>query len=281
MNTRISLAYSPCPNDTFIFYALAHGRIYLEGLSFDICLEDVETLNQAAEKGRFAVSKLSFGALGHLGQTYGLLRSGAALGRGCGPLIVARPDFKLKYMESARVAVPGLWTTARLLLGLFAPEVRNLMPMAFDQIMPATAKGDVDAGVIIHEGRFTYPAYGLVKIVDLGQWWENKTGLPIPLGGIAVHRDLGPELAGRIEKVIRNSTAWAIDHPDETTAYIQAHAQEMAPEVICQHIGLYVNNFTLDMGLEGEAATAALFTQARAAGFFQDDSVPVFATSRR
>lgn len=278
MPTRLSLGYSPCPNDTFLFYALAHRRLDLSGLAFDIRLEDVETLNQAAERGEFAVSKLSFGALGHLQGTYGLLRSGAALGRGCGPLIVARPDFKPEMLIDAAVAVPGMWTTARLLLGLYAPEIRDLTAMPFDRIMPAVADGSVDAGVIIHEGRFTYPNHGLISIMDLGEWWEGRTGLPIPLGGIAVRRDLGADLADRIERAIRDSVAWAFDHPAETEDYVRAHAQEMAPEVVRQHIELYVNDFTLDLGSEGSAAVSALFDEARSKGFFPENRGPLFSS---
>jgi len=279
MTRRLSLAYSPCPNDTFLFYALARRRIDLAGLAFDIRLEDVETLNRAAERGEFAVSKLSFGALGHLREKYGLLRGGAALGRGCGPLIVARPGFEPDRLADAVVAVPGMWTTARLLLGLYAPAVRDPKPMPFDRIMPAAADGSVDAGVIIHEGRFTYPEYGLIRVMDLGEWWESRTGLPIPLGGIAVRRDLGPDLARRIEGAVRDSVSWAFDHPGEADGYIRHHAQEMAPDVIRRHIELYVNDFTLDLGKEGEAAVAALFAEARSKGFFPETSVPLFASN--
>jgi len=277
MTTRLSLAYSPCPNDTFLFYALAHNRIDLSGLAFDIQLADVETLNQAAERGEFAVSKLSFGALGHLQQTYGLLRSGAALGRGCGPLIVTRPGFDPEHLATTAVAVPGLWTTARLLLGFYAPDLSAPHPMPFERIMPAVADGTVDAGVIIHEGRFTYPSYGLVKLVDLGEWWEGRTGLPIPLGGIAVRRELGAELAGRIQRAIKKSVAWAFAHPEETDGYVRDHAQEMAPDVVRQHIELYVNDFTLELGEEGEAAVTALFVKARSKGFFPAQNAPLFA----
>ncbi len=278
MTRRLSLAYSPCPNDTFLFYALAHRRIGLPGLAFDIRLEDVETLNRAAACGEFAVSKLSFGALGHLQGTYGLLRSGAALGRGCGPLVVARPGFAPDRLADAVVAVPGMWTTARLLLGLFAPAVKDPTPMPFGRIMPAVADGSVDAGVIIHEGRFTYPEYGLIPIMDLGEWWEGRTGLPIPLGGIAVRRDLGADLAGRIERAIRDSVAWAFDHPTETEDYVRAHAQEMAPEVVRRHIELYVNDFTLDLGNGGVAAVTALFDEARSKGFFPETRGPLFSS---
>jgi 1,4-dihydroxy-6-naphthoate synthase len=277
MAIRLSLAYSPCPNDTFLFYALAHRRIDLPDIDFGIHLEDVETLNRAAARGSYAISKLSFGALGHLQQTYGLLRSGAALGRGCGPILVARPGFEPEKLTSAAVAVPGMWTTARLLLGLYAPEIDDPIPMPFDRIMPAVADKTVEAGVIIHEGRFTYPAYGLVNITDLGQWWEKRTGLPIPLGGIAVRRDLGAGLAGRIEGAIRDSVARAFDHPGEADAYIRAHAQEMDPEVVRQHIDLYVNQFTLDLGREGEDAVSRLFAEGRAAGFFPETGAPLFA----
>lgn len=261
-NIELSLAYSPCPNDTFIFHALAERRVDMRGLSFTIDLADVEALNQAATGGVYAVSKLSFAAIGHLQGRYRILESGAALGRGCGPLIVARPDFDPQRLTDARIAVPGLWTTANLLLGLYLGGTRPVEAMAFDQIMSAVAGGDVEAGVIIHEGRFTYPDHDLVCLQDLGQWWEDRTGHPIPLGAIAVRRDINQETAGRINAVIRESIEYAHTNEKASQAYIRQHAQEMAPEVIRQHIDLYVNRFSLHLGMEGRQAVKTLFTMA-------------------
>lgn len=261
-NIELSLAYSPCPNDTFIFHALAERRVDMRGLSFTIDLADVEALNQAATGGVYAVSKLSFAAIGHLQGRYRILESGAALGRGCGPLIVARPDFDPQRLTDARIAVPGLWTTANLLLGLYLGGTRPVETMTFDQIMSAVAGGDVDAGVIIHEGRFTYPDHDLVCLQDLGQWWEDRTGHPIPLGAIAVRRDINQETAGRINAVIRESIEYAHTNGKAAQDYIRQHAQEMAPEVIRQHIDLYVNRFSLQLGTEGRQAVKTLFAMA-------------------
>lgn len=190
MARHLTLGYSTCPNDTFIFHALAHGRVDLKGLTYDIRLADVEALNQKASTGLLDISKLSFAAIGHLLDTYGLLHSGAALGRGCGPLIVAKPGVDLSALGHFPVAVPGAWTTAALLLTLFSPRPVQTVPMTFDRIMPAIQNGEMKMGVIIHEGRFTYEAYGLTCLTDLGQWWETETGLPIPLGGIVARRNL-------------------------------------------------------------------------------------------
>jgi len=258
----LSLAYSTCPNDTFIFHALAKRLVNMRGLAFTIDLADVEALNRAAAKGVYAVSKLSFAAIGHLQGRYRMLESGAALGRGCGPLIVARPDFNPQRLAEAKIAVPGHWTTANLLLGLYVGRKLPVEAMTFDRIMPAVASGAVDAGVIIHEGRFTYPAYNLTRLVDLGQWWEEETGLPIPLGAIAVREDVGPETAERISDIIRRSIEYAHANGRASEDYIRAHAIEMAPEVIRQHIELYVNPFTLQLGTEGKKAVAELFSMA-------------------
>lgn len=274
---NLSLAYSPCPNDTYIFYALAHGKIRMENLEFDIRLNDVEVLNQAAKAGAADISKLSFAALGHLLDAYGLLRTGAALGRGCGPLVVGRPGADLRQLSEAAVAVPGLWTTAHLLLGLFCPTRPRTLPMRFDRIMPTVAEGSVDFGVIIHEGRFTYEEYGLVNLLDLGAWWESETGLPIPLGGIAARRSLPPEVIQKTETGIRESILYARSHPEETRAYVRAHAQELSDRVKDQHIRLYVNDFSLDIGESGTAAVWALFSRAREKGLLPAGPKNLFA----
>jgi len=277
----LSLAYSPCPNDTYIFYALAHRKIDLGDLNFDITLNDVEHLNQAARNGSVDVSKLSFAAIGHLTYDYGLLRTGAALGRGCGPLIVARPGTDLSLIHRSRIAIPGEWTTANLLLGLFMEQKPNATAMRFDDIMPAVSDCRYDFGVIIHEGRFTYQNYGLECLVDLGQWWEAKTGLPIPLGGIAVRRNLPETVIRRVETAIGQSIAYARCHPQEADAYIKAHAQELTESVIHQHVGLYVNDFSTDIGDQGESAIAALFDIAREKGILPKSRQPLFACGKK
>ncbi|MBC8200189.1 MAG: 1,4-dihydroxy-6-naphthoate synthase, partial [Desulfobacteraceae bacterium] len=248
MKQNLTLGYSTCPNDTFIFYALAHNLINSAGLAFKIELADVETLNQKARAGVFDVSKLSFAAMGHLLDRYGVLRSGSALGRGCGPLVVARPGFNLNRIDSKKIAVPGMWTTACMLLGLYLSKKPDVVPMPFDLIMPAVERGDLDFGVIIHEGRFTYKNYGLISLLDLGKWWEEKTSLPVPLGGIAIRRDMAHEIALSVETAIRESTLYGFKHRTETEGHVKRYAGEMSSDVIRRHIDLYVNDFTIEIG---------------------------------
>jgi 1,4-dihydroxy-6-naphthoate synthase len=275
-NKMLSLAYSPCPNDTYIFYALAHQKIPTGELGFHIALHDVEYLNQAARNNFFDISKLSFAAIGHLLDRYVLLNAGAALGRGCGPLIVARKGIDLGHLLKSKIVVPGLWTTALLLLSLFMESPPDVSPIPFDQIMPSIQAGKYDGGVIIHEGRFTYENYGLTCLLDLGQWWESKTSLPIPLGGIAIRRNMPKKIALQVEAAIRESIHYAHQHPHETDGYIQIHAQEMSCDVISQHIGLYVNEFSLDLGNQGIDAIETLFSMARAKGIIQDSGMELF-----
>ena len=273
----VSLGYSTCPNDTLAFYALAHNRIDLRRLDYRIELADVENLNQKARKGLLDVSKLSYAALGNLLDRYGLLRSGSALGRGCGPLIVAGPGVGLEALTRGPVAVPGMWTTAAMLLGLYASGPLHLKPMSFEKIMPALQKGAFAVGVIIHEGRFTYQDHGLSCLLDLGEWWEETTGLPIPLGCIAARRDLARETVRNVETAIRESVRYGMANHPEAMAYIAGHAQEMAPSVIDQHIRLYVNDFTLELGSEGEAAVKTLFRMAAQKGLLPKIRTPLFA----
>lgn len=273
----VSLAYSTCPNDTFLFHALAHKEIPLKGLAYSIFLDDVESLNQNAAQGTYDITKLSFAALGQLQDGYGLLRSGAALGRGCGPLVIARPDQDISKINQATIAVPGLHTTANLLLGLYLGHEPKSVPMVFDQVMPAVARGEYDFGVIIHEGRFTYPSYGLTQVVDLGAWWETETSLPIPLGGIAVKRDLPTQIIQIIEQTISDSVTYAFRHPTASAAYVKAHAQELADDVIRQHIHLYVNDFTVNLDQEGERAVTHFFDLARRKGMLPPSDKPLFA----
>ena len=267
----LTLGFSPCPNDTFIFHALVHGVVEAGGFRFAPRLEDVETLNRLAAGAALDVTKVSYGALPHLLGDYVLLRSGGALGRGCGPLVVSREPLDAAELGGKRIAIPGAHTTANLLLRLFAPDAPPGVERVYSDIMPAVARGEVDAGLIIHESRFTYREHGLVKVVDLGEWWERETGLPIPLGGILARRALGETAIRQIDAAIRRSVEHAFAHPGASAAYVRAHAQEMDDEVTRQHIELYVNAFSADVGDEGERAVEALFARARAAGIVAAD----------
>jgi len=298
-NPALTIGYSPCPNDTFIFYALTHGLIELPEMELAApLLEDVETLNIWALEHRLDVTKLSFHALGHVLDEYCVLSAGSALGRGCGPLLVARGPLEICGSKPLRVAIPGRLTTAALLLRLYlsscsqamdgqvsqAPGMVQERPQAmdgqvsqaagrpeviemrFDTIMEAIRQGEVDAGVIIHESRFTYEQLGLVCLQDLGQWWEKSTGHPIPLGCIAARRSLGRERIAAIDQAIRASVDWAFANPDGCLPYIRQHAQELDTRVVFDHIGLYVNDFSRDLGPEGTAAITAFLERGRVAG---------------
>lgn len=256
---RLTLGYSPCPNDTFIFHALVSGAIPLPGVELEVRLEDVETLNRLALRGELDVTKVSYGALPHLLDEYALLRSGGALGRGCGPLLVAREPRPVESLR--RVAIPGRLTTAYLLLRLFAPALPEAQEYVYSEILPAVEHGEVDAGLIIHESRFTYAEHGLVSLVDLGEWWERETGAPIPLGAILARRSLGDVHIRQIDRAIRASVEHAFAHPHASADYVRAHAQEMDPEVTRRHIDLYVNAHSLDLGADGERAVEALLSR--------------------
>lgn len=272
----LSLGYSPCPNDTYIFYALTHGRIATPGFSVAEQLEDVETLNQLAIDGQLDLTKISYHALGHLRDRYVLLHSGGALGRGCGPLVIAANEIDMLRLRGKRIAIPGTLTTANLLLQLYGSGFENLLVVPFDQIMPSLKRGEADAGVIIHESRFTYRGSGFHEILDLGAWWEADTGLPIPLGGILARRDLGNETIRAVDKAIRASLAYARCNPDEPRAYIRKHAQELDDQVIDAHIEMYVNDFSLDLGAAGLAAVQTLMARAEARGLIPPSVAPLF-----
>ena len=271
MNAPLTLGISPCPNDTFIFDAWVNGRLGHTAPAVTTRLEDIDTLNRLALQSALDVVKVSFFAYGMLRENYQLLQTGGALGRGCGPLLVSR-NARLSRQDLAdaklRVAVPGDLTTAHLLLRLYQPAACTVRSLPFNQIMPAIAQGEIDAGVIIHEGRFTYHQYGLHMLVDLGAWWEQTTGHPIPLGCIVARSSLGPAMIANLERTIRASLMHAHQNPDDSREYIRAHAQEMDPQVIASHIELYVNSFTEDYGSEGRAAIACLLERAREAHLF-------------
>ena len=276
----LSIGFSPCPNDTFIFHALISGLIPTQGFTLlPETLADVETLNQWAMEGRLDVTKLSFHALGHVLDRYVLLSSGAALGRGCGPLLVSRPELAPEALCRQTIAVPGHHTTAAMLLRMCYPECRTIKAMPFERIMPALVAGEVGAGVIIHESRFPYQRHGLNLITDLGAWWEMTTGHPIPLGGIAARRTLGMEVISALEVAIRTSIQAAYRYPDQATAYIKAHAQELDEQVIKSHIGLYVNDYSLDLGADGQAAVQAFLEKGNEVGLLACDPGRVISTS--
>jgi len=262
---KLTFAYSPCPNDTFMFCGVATGRLRLPGWDVDVHLHDVETLNRLALDGEYDVTKMSFHAL-LLARRYELLSVGAALGYGCGPVVVSKRLIEPDDLARCRVAVPGELTTAHMLLRLWRPDVADKVFVRYDEVMPLVASGGADAGVIIHEGRFTYEAAGLRRIVDLGEWWQGETNLPIPLGCIAARKDLGAGLVRQIESLLRRGIRESFENPDATGDYVRQYAQEMSPEVLAAHIRTFVNDYSLDLGEQGRAAAAELRELARRAG---------------
>ncbi|SHH25494.1 1,4-dihydroxy-6-naphthoate synthase [Jatrophihabitans endophyticus] len=254
----MKVAYSPCPNDTFVFHAWAHGLVP-DAPEIDVTFADIDVTNTAAERGEFDVVKVSYAALPWLLDEYTLLPTGGALGRGCGPLVLTRGD--LADLDGRTVAVPSERSTAYLLFRLWAVGQRpaRIDVVPFTEIMPAVRDGRYDAGLVIHEARFTYPSFGLTALADLGAWWEADTGLPIPLGAILARRSLD---AAALTRVVRASVEHAWADPSASAAYVAAHADEMSPDVQAQHIALYVNEFTRDLGDEGHAAVRALLSRA-------------------
>jgi 1,4-dihydroxy-6-naphthoate synthase len=253
----LTFGFSPCPNDTFAFHALVHGLVDTP-IRVQPVLLDIEELNRRAHDGAFDITKLSVGALAAVGERYRLMRSGAALGRGVGPLLVARTATSLAHAAQGRVAIPGRETTAFRLLRLAAPGLTDVVELRYDQVLGAVARGEVDAGLIIHESRFTYEAHGLVQVVDLGDWWERKTGLPVPLAGICARSTLPADVVSEVERAIRASVQHAFDHPEASRAYVRAHSQEMSDDVCDAHIHLYVNEHSLNIGAEGLQAIRRL-----------------------
>jgi 1,4-dihydroxy-6-naphthoate synthase len=262
-----SLAFSPCPNDTFIFDAMIHGRLADYKDTWDVHLMDVEALNRNAANHMFDVTKLSFAAYAFVSNHYRILAAGSALGRGCGPLIISKVPMNIDDLKDAVIAIPGKHTTAHLLMSMFVKECKGKVEMLFSDIEEAVLSGKVDAGLIIHENRFTYAAKAL---------WEEKTGNPIPLGCIAIKRSLPQEEMKVIENQIKNSVQFAFSYPELSKPYIKAHAQEMSEEVQQQHINLYVNDFSIDLGTEGRNAISELFNEGQKAGILPELVHPVF-----
>jgi 1,4-dihydroxy-6-naphthoate synthase len=264
----LSLGFSPCPNDCFMFDAIVNRRIDLEGLEFSERLEDVEALNRAAFAGNADVTKLSYHALAYCARDYALLDAGSALGRNCGPLLISKRSIAREEVAAGalKIAIPGVYTTANLLLGLAFPNARQKTALIFSDIESALLRDEYDAGLIIHENRFTYEAKGLKKIVDLGELWEDATGAPIPLGGIVIRRSLSPSIAQTVNRVLRRSVEYAFAHRADSLPFVRAHAQEMSEDVMYRHIDLYVNQYSVDLGREGRRAVELLFEKAAAAG---------------
>jgi 1,4-dihydroxy-6-naphthoate synthase len=264
----LSLGFSSCPNDCFMFDAIVNRRIDLEGLEFSVRMADVEALNKAAFAGEVDVTKLSFHAYAYCADGYVLLDAGSALGRNCGPLLISKRAIAPEEVAAGklRIAIPGKYTTANFLLGLAFPAAQNRSELVFSEIEPALVDGRFDAGLIIHENRFTYEAKGLKKIIDLGEFWERETGAPIPLGGIVIRRALADEVKQAVNRVLRRSIEHAFAHRADSLPYVRAHAQEMSEEVMYRHIDLYVNEFSVDLGPEGRGAVEVLFDRAHAAG---------------
>jgi len=276
--TKISLGFSTCPNDTFIFDAMVHQKVDTEGLKFEVVLGDVEELNNKALNNELDVTKISYHAFSKIANNYMLLDSGSALGYKNGPLLISKRKIYPDEVNDVKIAIPGLNTTANLLLSIAYSEAKNKLEYLFSDIEEAILSNEVDAGLIIHENRFTYEAKGLKKIIDLGEYWEKETGLPIPLGGIAVNRNLDKNLQLKINRVLKRSVEFAFENPKSAYTYIKQYAQEMEEEVMYKHIDLYVNDFTLDLGVDGREAISVLYKRAISLGVLPEMNEQIFLT---
>jgi 1,4-dihydroxy-6-naphthoate synthase len=296
---KLSLGFSPCPNDTFIFDAMIHHKIDTEGLSFDVVYDDVETLNQKAFRTELDITKLSYHAYAYMTENYVLLHAGSALGFGVGPLLICNNEdyistYSLAGLKSQnsdfrpltsdlrpqtsnpRIGIPGKYTTANFLLSMAFPEAKNKIELKFSEIESALLNHQIDMGVIIHENRFTYQEKGLKKIIDLGEFWEDLTKGPIPLGGIMIKRDLPEEIKQKVNRIIRRSVEYAFDHPESGMDFICSLSQEMSTEVIKKHIDLYVNKFSIDLGETGRKAVQTFFEEAHKVGIIPETKQNLF-----
>ncbi len=267
---KLTLGFSPCPNDTFIFDAMVNGKIDTKGIEFDFVMEDVETLNIWATEGKLDITKLSYNTFIHTVGNYALLHSGSALGVGVGPLLVAMKPYDAHEINNLRIAIPGAKTTANLLLTLAYPKATHKTEVIFSDIEAAVVNGLYDAGLIIHESRFTYQQKGLVKLLDLGDWWEQSTGAAIPLGGIVARRSLGADLCATVDSIIKESLQYSWQRYPALAPFVTANAQEMEEEVMRKHIQLYVNDYTADLGETGRNAINTLFAKAAEAGLLKE-----------
>lgn len=274
----LTLGFSPCPNDCFMFDAIVNNRIDLEGLTFDVQLLDIETLNKTAINGTVDISKVSYHAFVYCLSNYVLLDAGSALGTNCGPLLIAKKEITKKEFAEGdlNVAIPGQFTTANFLLGLAFPNVEDKTELIFSEIEEAVHQEKFDTGLIIHENRFTFEAKGLKKIIDLGEFWETTTKLPIPLGGIVAKRSLPDEVKNKVNRIINKSIAYAFANRKVSLPYVSAHAQAMSEEVMYRHIDLYVNDFSLELGKEGRRAVLMLIKKAKEFGLIPPSDIKIF-----
>jgi 1,4-dihydroxy-6-naphthoate synthase len=276
---KLTLGFSPCPNDCFIFDAMVHHKIDTEGLDFEIVMEDVEALNQRAFRSELDITKLSFHSFLYVQEKYILLKSGSALGFNCGPLLITKHShltqisLKSEY-SNLKIAIPGKNTTANFLLSLAFPEAKNRTEVLFSEIEQAVLNEKYDAGLIIHESRFTYEQKGLKKIMDLGEFWEGLIHAPIPLGGIVARRNFDNDLLQKINRVIRKSVEYAFAHTDDVMPYVKQHSQEMSEVVMKKHIDLYVNEYSVNLGELGTKAVNLLFNKAKEIGLIKSFTVP-------
>ncbi len=273
---KLKLGFSTCPNDTYIFDAIVNNRINLEGISFEVVLADVEELNTMAFELIPDVTKLSFHAYAHVSDHYKILNTGSALGYKNGPLLISKRKVYPDEVSDLVIAVPGKYTTANLLLGIIFPDVKKKKEYLFSDIEDVVLSGETDAGLIIHESRFTYSGKGLKKIMDLGEYWEEKTNLPIPLGGIMIRRDLPEEIRKKVDHILKTSISYAEDNPRDSFDYIKKHAQSVEDEVIRKHIDLYVNEFTLDLAEKGKDSIKELYKRAELSGLIPDVNKDMF-----
>ena len=268
---KLTLGFSPCPNDTFIFDAMVNGKIDTMGIKFDYVMEDVETLNVWVEEGKLDITKLSYNTFIHTVNQYALLHSGSALGEGVGPLLVSKQPLDLSKIDTYKIAIPGFKTTANLLFTLAFPQAKNKTELVFSEIEAAVLSGEYDAGLIIHEGRFTYQQKGLTKIIDMGDWWEKTTNAAIPLGGIVIRRSFDKEICTIVDRIIKESLAYSWKRYPELSSFITENAQEMEEDVMRKHINLYVNKYTTDLGDTGRLAITTLFEKAKAGGLIKGE----------
>lgn len=259
MKHKLTLGFSPCPNDTFIFDAMVNGRIDVGDIEVEVVLADVEELNRMALEGKLDITKISYNAYAYVHDQYQLLNAGSALGNKCGPLLISKRPLSSEELKEATIAIPGKNTTANFLMSFAYPEAQKKQEFLFSEIESAVSERTVDAGVIIHENRFTYQEKGLVKIADLGEVWEQQTGFPIPLGGIAIHRRIDADVRVKFDALLKQSVQFAFDNPEASKDYVSCHAQEMSEEVMRAHINLYVNNYSLDLGEKGKAAISKMY----------------------
>src|SRR6201994_1828800 len=280
---KLTLGFSPCSNDTFIFDALIHHKIDTEGLKFEVFYDDVETLNQKAFRGELDITKLSYHAFAYVANKYVLLDGGSALGYGVGPMLISKNEISVSDLENNpnyKIGIPGKYTTANFLLGLAFPNAKNKVQLVFSDIENALLEGRIDIGLIIHENRFTYQDKGLKKIIDLGDYWEKQTGCAIPLGGIVANRRLPIEVQHKINRVLRKSVEFAFANPKSGLEFIRSHAQEMSEEVMYKHIDLYVNKYSVDLGEEGRKAINLLFDTAKEKNIIPEIKEEIFLTKQ-